>query len=87
MAKLMTLITASGMFPWYRTFASDQSTAEKTFNAAWNRQSARKNLHIASARRARADTGPPKFQNECRAVSAAGSVARPWSETDRRGTK
>jgi hypothetical protein len=38
MAKLMTLITASGMFSRNRTFASNQSVTEKTFEDARYRQ-------------------------------------------------
>jgi hypothetical protein len=44
MAKLITLMTAKGMFSRYRTFASNQSVIEMTFETAWNRQPARKKV-------------------------------------------
>jgi hypothetical protein len=43
MAKLMTLITAKGMFSRNRTFASNQSVTEKTFENGRYRQSVGKN--------------------------------------------
>jgi hypothetical protein len=44
MARLMMLITARGMFSRNRTFASNQSVTEKTFETASSRQLAGKNL-------------------------------------------
>jgi hypothetical protein len=44
MARLMTLMTARGMFSRNRTFASNQSVTEMTFEDGRPRQGAGKNL-------------------------------------------
>jgi hypothetical protein len=49
----MTLMTARGMFSRNRTFASNQSVTEKTFETAWSRQPVGKKLASVRVEHAR----------------------------------